>query len=225
MSYENSKDKGSHQRNLLLSAMPEKKMKVIALTGVIGAGKSSVIAILRELGISVIDCDDINEQLQQPQEEGYRQIIKVFGEDILDADLAIDKAKLGSIVFHDEKKKQQLEAIMHPLIQQRIRMQLEKSAESMAIVEVPLLFEIHWESYFDEIWVVVCQEDILLERLREQRHVAKEEALLRMAHQWSQEEKMKHANHILHNDTSREDLKKQIIDILRKEDLYAENGR
>lgn len=197
--------------------MPEKKIKVIALTGVIGAGKSSVIAILNQLHIPVIDCDKINEELQQRNEAGYQKIVSTFGTAILTSSKQINKAVLGSLIFHDTEKKKQLEAIMHPLIQQRIRHIIKQLEEPLVVVEVPLLYEIHWENYFDEVWVVACEEEILLERLATQRRVSKEEAKLRLSHQMSQTEKITKADKVLYNNGDREELKKQIIQILEKE--------
>lgn len=197
--------------------MSEKKIKVIALTGVMGAGKSSVIAILNQLHIPVIDCDKINEELQQRNEAGYQKIVSTFGPAILTSSKQINKAALGSLIFHDTEKKRQLEAIMHPLIQQRIRHIINQLEEPLVVVEVPLLFEIHWVSYFDEVWVVACEEEILLERLSTQRRVSKEEAKLRLSHQMSQTEKISKADKVLYNNGDREELKKQIVQILEKE--------
>lgn len=196
--------------------MSEKKIKVVGLTGIMGAGKSSVIAILKELQVPVIDCDSINEQLQQINHEGYNQIVKMFKDDILQDDLSIDKQKLSQLIFHDKQKKQALEQIMHPLIKQEITSWLSTLSNGIAVVEVPLLFEIKWESNFDEIWVVSCNEEILLNRLSKFRNITKEEAKLRLSHQLSQKEKETKADYVLWNNTSKEDLKQQIILLLEK---------
>lgn len=216
MSYKDSENKSSDKRNVFLSQLSEKKIKIVGLTGVIGAGKSSVITILNQLDIPVIDCDRLNEELQQPDEEGYRKIIAFFGNDILDSSHKIDKEKLASLIFHDEEKKTALEEIMHPLIKQRIIEIIKCLQSPLVVVEVPLLFEIHWEACFDEIWVVACQEDILLQRLSTQRNVTIEEAKLRLSHQMSQVDKIAKADKVIHNDSDRDDLKQQIIQILGK---------
>lgn len=181
-----------------------------------GAGKSSVIDIFRQLQIPVIDCDNINEQLLQPMEEGYQKVIQTFGNDILFEDQTINKQKLSSMIFHDKPKKQLLESILHPLIKQRVIQTIQTLQSSLVVVEVPLLYEIHWETLFDEIWVVACDRDILLERLSSQRNISKEEAHLRLAHQMSQEDKILKADVVVYNDGNRQDLRKQILHVLEK---------
>lgn len=186
------------------------------MTGVIGAGKSSVITILHQLGIPVIDCDRLNEDLQQPGQEGYMQIINAFGPMVLHKDNTIDKEVLSSIIFHNIEKKQVLESIMHPLIQQAIVQKIKQLSTPMVVVEVPLLYEIHWEACFDETWVVACDQDILLERLSSQRKISRKEAQLRLSHQMAQEDKILKANYVLYNDRDRAYLKQQILTLLEK---------
>lgn len=186
-----------------------------------GAGKSSAIAILKELGIPVIDCDLINEQLQQVHAEGYERIVNAFGKEILQSDETIDKQKLSQLIFHDKQKKEQLEGIMHPLIKQEITTWLSSLHAQVAVVEVPLLFEIRWEHDFDEVWVVSCTHEILLERLSRHRNISKQEACLRLSHQLSQAEKEAKADYILWNNADKEDLRIQIVKLLEKKGVIT----
>ena len=150
-------------------------MRTIGLTGVMGAGKSSVIRILQEEGITVLDCDAVNAQLLQKQEEGYTALIQMFGTDILNDEGNIMPQRMSDLIFCDPEKKRQAEGILHPLIKKRIFEELALHAkEAIVVVEVPLLFEVHWEDAFDEVWVVACDEELLLSRLKLYRHISKD---------------------------------------------------
>ncbi len=190
--------------------------KKIALTGMMGAGKSSVIALLKQVGVAVLDCDEINRELIRKGARGYERIIESFGIDILDAQGNLDTKKMSALIFSDPHQKECLEHILHPMIQEEIIRRCEASEERIVVIEVPLLFEVHWESYFDEIWVVVCERETLLHRLETYRHIPKAEALRRLKHQISEEEKCKGADVILHNDGDKEALRKQMIKELER---------
>lgn len=190
-------------------------MKTVGLTGVMGAGKSSVIEILKQEGITVLDCDAINAQLLEKEQAGYLQLIQKFGNDILNEQKEIDKSAMSDLIFSDPIKKKQAENILHPLIRQRISEELAKREnEKLVVVEVPLLFEVKWEDAFDEVWVVACDEETLLERLQKYRHVSKAEAMRRLRTQIPQEEKIARADVIFYNNKDKASLKRNICDIL-----------
>ena len=95
-------------------------MKKIGLTGVMGAGKSSVIELLKAYGITVLDCDAINADLLKKGNLGYQALLTSFNEDLLDEDGEIDKQKMSDVVFGDDRNRKRAEQILHPLIQQEI---------------------------------------------------------------------------------------------------------
>lgn len=199
-------------------------MKTIGLTGMMGAGKSSVIEMLRQMQIMVLDCDAINASLLQKNERGYTAICAQFKDDILNEQEEIDTAKLSSIIFTDKQKKAKLEAILHPMIKEEIQLRIAQANEAIVVVEVPLLFEVHWEDSFDEVWVVTCKEEILLKRLYDYRHIDETEATRRIAHQMPQEEKCARADVVLHNDKDKSYLRQQIereIQRIKEEERYA----
>lgn len=104
---------------------------------------------------------------------------------------------------------------MHPLIKKRIFEELAlHTKEAIVVVEVPLLFEVHWEDAFDEVWVVACDEELLLSRLKLYRHISEQEALRRLRHQLPQQEKIKRADVVFYNNSDSASLKRQICDIL-----------
>lgn len=188
-----------------------KQTKKIGLTGIMGAGKSSVIEILKEMGIRVEDCDKINAMLLGKQGAAYEQMQKIFGKDILDDNANIDSQKLSRLVFDDSQKKQQLEQLLHPLIKQEIIMRCAACDAAFIVVEVPLLFEVHWESFFDEVWVVSCEEKLLFQRLKQYRHIDQTEAKRRLQYQMSQKEKCANADVVFYNNKDKAYLKTQIL--------------
>lgn len=191
-------------------------MKKIGLTGVMGAGKSSVIEILKENGIIVLDCDRINAQLLEKNEAGYTALVAAFSTIILDEHDEISKQKMSDIIFSNQENRKRAEGILHPLIKEEITRQVKQHEDQdLLVVEVPLLFEVKWESFFDEVWVVACDHHLLLERLQAFRHISKEEATRRLAHQMSQEEKISKADVVFYNNSNKENLKRQICDILK----------
>lgn len=196
--------------------MSTKEMKRIGLTGIMGAGKSTAIEILKEEGITVLDCDRINAQLLQQGEEGYSQLVCKFGEIILDENKGIDKNKMSQLIFSNPKKKEMAEAILHPLIKQRILLEVARHEnEDLVVVEVPLLFEVHWEAFFDEVWVVSCKEKLLLERLEKYRKISKAEAKRRLEYQIPLKEKEARADVVFYNNFNKENLRNNICDILK----------
>ena len=191
-------------------------MKKIGLTGVMGAGKSSVIELLKEQEVIVLDCDKINADLLEKDAKGYNALVACFGTEILDENQRISKQKMSDVIFTNQEHKKQAEAILHPLIKEEIFYQIKQyQDQDIVVVEVPLLFEVHWESFFDEVWVVGCKEEILLERLQQFRHVSLEEAKRRLHAQMPQEEKIAKADVVFYNNSNKENLKRQICDILK----------
>lgn len=193
-----------------------KNTKKIGLTGVMGAGKSSVIHLLKKQQIAVLDCDEINRKLLKKGNIGYEAIVNAFSCAVLNQEGFLDTQKMSDLIFSDKKKKQQAEALLHPLIQQEIERYCEACEDNLVVVEVPLLFEVHWESFFDEVWVVACEEKLLLERLSQYRNVEHTEALRRMSHQLPQAEKCAKADVILYNNSSMELLNQQLLKELKR---------
>ena len=182
-------------------------MKKIALSGVMGAGKSSVIAVLKEAGIPVFDCDEINAQLLRPKEAGHAALLERYGSRFIDAKGEIDRQALSDHMFETTEGRREVEAILHPLIKQRLQEEMAHCGSEIAVAEVPLLF--------DETWVVAADEDILIARLKG-RGVSEQEARRRLAAQMSQEEKIALCDVVLYNNADRESLKRQVLSCLER---------
>lgn len=171
----------------------------IAISGTIGSGKSMVSAYLRDKGYPVFDCDYENSRLLEKNQEGYRKVKEAFPECFIDDEL--DRRKLADVVFHDPKNRKKLEGIMHPLILKK----LYERQEDPLFAEVPLLFEVGWDKYFDHNLLIVSDEKIILERLVEKGYT-QTEARKRIAAQMDVEEKIRRADKIIYNNGSLAEL-------------------
>lgn len=178
--------------------------RVIGLTGPIGAGKSVVAAMLRELGAKVIDADALVRDEQSRGTVGYSAIVQTFGTGVLGEDKEIDRAKLAAEVFADPKKLARLERIMHPRVIARILEARKMLRENdVMVVEAIKLLESDLRNVCDAIWVVVAPRPLLIERLRA-RGLPAPEAELRLSRQASEEEFREAANVVIVNDGDRE---------------------
>ncbi|MBQ6560172.1 MAG: DNA-formamidopyrimidine glycosylase [Erysipelotrichaceae bacterium] len=186
-----------------------KKQTRIAITGSIGSGKSEVSRYLREKGYTVFDCDEENRNLLEKGNAGYEAVKKTFPECINNGEL--DKKALSSLVFNDASRKKELEDIMHPLILER----LNEHKEELLFAEVPLLFEARWDRYFDQNLLIVTNQKILLERLKN-RSMSKSEALRRLKKQMSVSEKKKRADKIIYNNGSLQELHSSLEEWLQE---------
>ena len=165
----------------------------IAITGTIGSGKTTVSDYIRSLGYEVFDCDAVNAEILEKR--GHELLYESFSECFYDN--ILDKEKLADIVFSDAEKKKQLEDIMHPLILE----ELEKINTNTVIAEVPLLFEVNWDQYFDVKILVVADRNIAISRL-EKRGLSYDDAVKRIENQMSTQEKIKKADRIIYNNGS-----------------------
>lgn len=186
------------------------------ITGSIASGKSTVVNLLKERGFSVIDADLIaHEQLEICKCE----IVKAFGEQILDKAGKIDRKKLGAIVFNEPKKLKNLEQILHPKIKAEIlskALQLE-SLGQVYFVDIPLFFE-KKERYaeFKNIAVIYAPKELLLSRLMSRNGLSLNEAKARVELQMDIEQKRKMAKFVIDNSGDRENLKLELEKFLKQ---------
>ncbi len=189
-------------------------MRTIGLTGGIGSGKSTVSQILAGLGAFVIDADKVGHEIYLPGKEAWRQVTETFGRDILAADQTIDRKKLGAIVFGSDEARKQLNAIVHPLmfkdIERRIKAKRAEGFTQPIVVEAAILIEANWLPLVDEVWVVVTGKNAVIERVAAQRGLSAKDTEARITSQLSDAERLQHANLVIANDGSPEDLHKTI---------------
>jgi len=194
--------------------------KLIGLTGGIGSGKSTVANLLAERGAVVIDADEIAHGVYDPGTEGYEQVVARFGTDILDADGAVDRAKLGVRVFGDRQALTDLNAIVHPLVRKtvvsRISEALAEDPGAVVVVEAALMTETGWSGGAGELWVVVADPRIAAERLIRLRGMDPDDVRLRMAAQASNEERRRRATYVIENNGSLLDLEAEVAAVWRR---------
>jgi dephospho-CoA kinase len=194
-------------------------MKVIGVTGGVGSGKSVVLSILEEeYGAKTILADLVAHDLMQPGGKSYEEIIAAFGMEILNLNQTIDRQKLGSIVFGDEAKLAQLNAITHPNVKEEIKNRIaaikEAGNASMILLEAALLIEAGYEDVYDELWYIFVKKETRYERLRIGRGYTREKTDSIMANQLSEEVFREHADVVIDNSGSVEETKTQIRGIL-----------
>src|SRR6266568_666584 len=179
-------------------------MLKVGLAGSIAVGKSHVLGMLKELGCHVIDADQIARDVVAPGTPGLKLVVEEFGEIVLNKDGALDRQKLGEIVFGDEEKRKKLNSILHPIIiaaQDEMIRELEaKDPNGIVIIDAALMIESGGYKRLDRLIVVYCEPEIQLQRLMKRDGLSREAALSRIASQMGQQEKIKYADFLI--DTS-----------------------
>ncbi len=184
---------------------------VIGLTGNIATGKSLVAGMLAARGAHVIDMDRKTREALQPDGAGFGPVVDAFGPELLNASGEIDRQKLGSIVFADPTQLRLLEGILHPVVYDMAVQDLTQTQAAVVVIEAIKLLEANTSRQLcDEVWVVVSDPELQLERLQEFRGMSREEGQRRLANQSSQDWKMERADRVIYNLDELEDLEIQI---------------
>ncbi|MGD6816820.1 dephospho-CoA kinase [Metabacillus sp. 113a] len=192
---------------------------VIGLTGGIASGKSTISAYLKKLGYPIVDADIIAKEAVGPGMPAYKGILEVFGETVLHADGAINREKLGSLIFRDREKRGQLNAIVHPEVRKemlRQRDQFLEEGHKAVILDIPLLFESKLAHYADKSLLVYVSPEVQLERLMNRNGYSQAEARQRINSQMPLEEKRALADETIDNNGRMENSFYQLDEILRK---------
>lgn len=191
----------------------------IGVTGGIGAGKSSAVQILAELGATVIDADRVGHQVYAPGTPGFDQVVAAFGAAIVGDDGAVDRKRLGAIVFGDPQALARLNAIVHPLIRDAVAGQVaaaRAAGSAPIVVEAALLIEARWDALVDEVWLVVARREVIEERLVAQRGMDPAAVEARMRAQLSDAERRAHADVVIDNSGTRASLRAEIERLWRE---------
>lgn len=181
------------------------------LTGSIATGKSTVAAMLRELGAVVLDADQIAREVVAMGEPGWKQVAEAFP-DVIGEDGTIDRRKLGRLVFADAQQRRKLEAIIHPLVFERIKTQgqLLEQDNQIVFADIPLLYETNSHTWLDWVVVVYVPQEVQLRRLIQRDKLSEAEAWSRIQAQMSIEEKRKLADYVIDNSGSLAETKVQV---------------
>ena len=178
----------------------------IALTGGIACGKSLFAKFLRELGIHVVDADDVVHELEAPGGAAVSAIAARFGKGVLAADGGIDRPALAARVFSDATARADLESIVFPMVHERMGGS-RSCATALTIHIIPLLFESHWETDYDILLCIASPADLQISRMMQSRGYTRAHAEARLAAQWPVSEKAARCHYTVMNDSTPEHLR------------------
>ena len=187
-------------------------MKLVGLTGGAGSGKSTVAAMLRDLGAVVVDADEATHAVYEPGTPGFEAVVQEFGNDYV-KEGRIDRKRLGELVFHDPAARRRLNDIVHPLVRGWMAQQTAEAVERGAAVvvqDVPLLFENSLERFFSSVVLVYVPEPLQVERLVSGRGFTHEQAHAVIGAQLPIEEKRGRAHHVVNNSGTFEETRAQV---------------
>lgn len=187
---------------------------MIGLTGGIGSGKSTVAGLLSERGAHVIDADRVAHEVYAPGTAGFDEIVERFGDDVVGEDGAIDRARLGALVFRDEKALADLNGIVHPLVRAEVASRLAAIVAddpgAVIVIEAALMTETGWSGGAGRLWAVVAEPEVVLDRLVNLRGMDAEEVRRRMAAQADNASRRKSATRVIENNGGLLDLEAEV---------------
>lgn len=193
--------------------------KVIGLTGGIGTGKSTVSELLAVHGFKIVDADIAAREAVEKGSEGLEQVRQVFGDEAIDENGEMNRKYVGEIVFNDDKMREKLNQIIHPIVRDLMERQKEAYLKDSfnVIMDIPLLFENNLQDTVDETWLVYASESIQVERLMERNDLTQEEAKARVYSQISIDKKRRMADRVIDNRGTLLELKQNLEALLMEE--------
>ena len=189
---------------------------IVGLTGGIGSGKSAAGNFFVELGIDLIDADMISKNILDDNLQARKLFIEKFGKNYLNENNKIDRSLLRKDIFKDDNKKEQLELIIHPIVQEEILRFISKSNSIYKIIMVPLIFETNSQNFYDKIILIDCEENLQIERASQRDKKTKEDIVNIIKNQATREQRQSIADEIIINNSTLEDLKSQVIKVHQK---------
>lgn len=195
-------------------------MRIIGLTGGIGAGKSTVSDYLRNKGYVILDADQIAHEITEKGNPVLKKIAETFGAEMIMDDGNLDRKKLASVVFSNQEKKEQLEEITTKRVVEIIGERLDELRQhgnyDIIFVDAPLLFESGADKLTELVWMVTADDEVRIARVMERDHASREEVVRRIANQMDNHEKIRRAQEVIDNSQGKEELYQQIEELLKK---------
>ena len=190
--------------------------RIIGITGGIASGKSTVTEFLRQKGFEVVDADALVHKLQNPGERLYRILVEHFGQEIILENSSLNRPLLAKRMFSNPSELEWSKETQGKVIREELAILRDQLAqtEDVFFMDIPLLFEQGYDSWFDEIWLVYLDKKTQIERLMNRDHMNIEEAQARLESQWSLSKKEKLASYIIDNSGTHEELIKQVTSLL-----------
>ncbi|OFQ04020.1 dephospho-CoA kinase [Streptococcus sp. HMSC062D07] len=192
--------------------------KIIGITGGIASGKSTVTEFLRQKGFQVVDADAVVHQLQKPGGRLYQVLVEHFGEKILLENAELNRPLLASLIFSNPEEQEWSKRTQGEIIREELAALRNQFAQTEALffMDIPLLFEQNYASWFDETWLIYVNRDIQLERLMKRDQISKEAAESRLNSQWPLERKISLASHSIDNNGNQEQLIAQVVQLFEE---------
>ena len=185
-------------------------MLTIALTGGIASGKSKVSRLFEALGAPVIDTDLISRQVVEPGEPALQEIVTRFGPAVINDDGALNRKKLGQLIFNSKQQREQLEDILHPRIRDEVTRQLQRIDAPYVIVVIPLLLETRYPIKLDRILVVDASQELQQQRLMQRNGISESDADKIMQAQTTNAQRLAAADDVISNQGSLHDLQTEV---------------
>ena len=192
-------------------------MKRVALTGGIATGKSYVRAQFERAGVPTIDADRLARDVVAAGTPGFDAVLKRFGREVLDSEGALDRRKLGAIVFSDPIARRDLEGIIHPAVKSAIDAwfaSFGSAAPGFGVADIPLLYETGRHREFDTVVVTACDPETQVSRIVARDGITEAEARARVAAQLPIDEKVRRADYVIHTDGTFDETNRQIVEVL-----------
>ena len=192
--------------------------KIIGITGGIASGKSTVTEFLRQKGFQVVDADAVVHQLQKPGGRLYQVLVEHFGEKVLLENGELNRPLLASLIFSNPEEQEWSKRAQGEIIREELAALRNQFAqtETLFFMDIPLLFEQNYASWFDETWLVYVNRNVQLERLTKRDQISKEAAESRLNSQWPLERKISLASHSLDNNGNQKQLMAQVVQLLEE---------
>lgn len=191
-------------------------MKIIGITGGVGAGKSTVLDHLeKQYNACVLQADKIGHLVMEPGGICYGQVIALFGKQIIKNDKTIDRKMVSDVVFAHEEMRQKLDDIIHPAVKSYILDKIEEQKKTLMIVEAALLLEDHYDAFCDKVWYIHTDQEIRIERLMSSRGYTREKAENIIARQATEGFFREHADYIIQNNGDLDETWRQIEEGIR----------
>jgi dephospho-CoA kinase len=195
-------------------------MLIVGLTGGVASGKTAVSQVLKEEGAYIIDADQIARELVLPHKPAWSELIRAFGQEILQEDGSIQRKKLADKVFADPKQRKLLNQILHPRIKEEMDRRAkeigEKYPEAIVVIDAPLIIELGDHREMDKLIVVTSTQTQQIERLKDRDGTNPEEALRIVSSQMPLKEKLKFADYLIRNEGSMEETKKRAREVYQE---------
>ncbi|MFN0103405.1 MAG: dephospho-CoA kinase [Bryobacteraceae bacterium] len=192
----------------------------VALTGGLATGKSFVGKVFEELGCLRLEADRLGHETLRPDGEAYSKVVQLFGPEILDADGAINRHRLGAIVFPAPERLEQLNAIVHPAVerlrQSRIAEIAKTDPNAIVVCEAAIYIETGAWRRFDKVVLTVCGRELQIQRAMARSGWTRQETEVRLARQWPDEEKRKVADFVIDTSLSFDDSRRQTTEVYNR---------